>query len=322
MKGTVLAIAALHFLVAMQTPASAQEWPRQNIRLIVSFGAGGGTDIVARVLAEAMQGRLGNSVIVENKPGAGGTLGDQMVAHAAADGYTIGMMTAGQLIAAVTRRNLPYDATALTPMAQIGVATLIIAARPNFSARDVNELVTMARANPGKVVLASPGFIATQHFAGELFQQTARVSLLQVPFRTTPEAINAVVGNHADVLFDTVSALIGPVQSGNLKALAVTSKDRFPPVPSVPAAAESGVLPGYDVSTWYGVVGPPGVPAEVVGKLNRTLNDVIAEPSMRARLFDMGVITRGSTPEAFGKFIADEYKRWNTVREAAGIPRQ
>jgi tripartite-type tricarboxylate transporter receptor subunit TctC len=222
----------------------------------------------------------------------------------------------------VTRKDMPYDTAALTPIAQIASASLLIATRPDFPANTVKALVDAAKADPGKIVFASPGFGATQHFAGELFKQTAGINLLHVPFRSSPEAINAVLGKHADVLFDTVSALIGQVQSGALKALAVTGKERFPAVPNIPAAAESGVLPGYDVTTWYGVFGPPGLPAPVVAKLNKTLNDIIVDDKVSARLVAVGVVVKGSTPSEFGAFMAGEYKRWNAVREAAGISQQ
>jgi tripartite-type tricarboxylate transporter receptor subunit TctC len=231
-------------------------------------------------------------------------------------------MTAGQIIAAVTRKDMPYDTAALTPVAQVASASLLIATRPDFPANNVKELVEAAKAEPGKIVFASPGFAATQHFAGELFKQIAGVNLLHVPFRSSPEAINAVLGKHADVLFDTVSALIGQVQSGTLKALAVTGRERFPAVPDIPAAAESGVLPGYDVTTWYGVFGPPGLPAPVVATLNKTLNDIIADDRVSARLVTAGVVVKGSTPAEFGTFMISEYKRWNAVREAAGIAQQ
>ena len=155
-----------------------------------------------------------------------------------------------------------------------------------------------------------------------MFKQIAGVNLLHVPFKTSPEAINAVLGKHADVLFDTVSALIGQVQSGQLKALAVTGKDRFPAVPNVPAAVESGVLPGYDVTTWYGVFAPRGTPPAVIAKLNKVLNDSMKEDEVIKRMVAVGVVVKGSTPDEFGKFMASEYKRWNKVREAAGIPQQ
>jgi tripartite-type tricarboxylate transporter receptor subunit TctC len=322
MKKPMLALAAALCLIATPAPAPAQDWPAQPIHIIVSFGAGGGADIIGRILADAMQERLGKPVIVENKPGAGGILGNELVAHAAPDGYTLGIMTAGQIIAAVTRKDMPYDTAALTPVAQVASASLLIVTRPDFPANTVKELVEAAKADPGKIVFASPGFAATQHFAGELFKQIAGVNLLHVPFRSSPEAINAVLGKHADVLFDTVSALLGQVQSGALKALAVTGKDRFPAVPNIPAASESGVLPGYDVTTWYGVFGPPGVPTTVVAKLNKTLNDIIADDKVRERLVTVGVVVKGSTAAEFGTFMTSEYKRWNAVRETAGIAQQ
>jgi tripartite-type tricarboxylate transporter receptor subunit TctC len=320
-KAPVLLLAAFA-LIAAAKPAAAQDWPQQPIHIIVAFGAGGGADIIGRILADALQERLGKAVIVENKPGAGGILGNELVAKAAPDGYTLGIMTAGQIIAAATRKDMPYDTAALTPVAQVASASLLIVTRPDFPANNVKELVEAAKADPGKIVFASPGFAATQHFAGELFKQIAGVNLLHVPFRSSPEAINAVLGKHADVLFDTVSALLGQVQSGALKALAVTGKERFPTVPDIPAAADSGVLPGYDVTTWYGVFGPPGMPASVVATLNKTLNAVIADDKVSARLVTAGVVVKGSTPQDFGAFMTSEYKRWNAVREAAGIAQQ
>jgi tripartite-type tricarboxylate transporter receptor subunit TctC len=270
-----------------------------------------------------MQRKLGKPVFVENKPGAGGIIGNDIVAKARPDGYTLGIMTAGQIIAAATRKNMPYDTnTAFAPVTQVATASLLIATRLDFPANNVKELVAEAKANAGKIVFASPGFAATQHFAGELFKQTAGIDLLHVPYKTTPEALNAVLGHHADILFDTVSALIGQVKAGQLKALAVTGKERFPAVPDIPAAAESGVLPGYDVTTWYGVFAPKGTPAEVVSKLNTVINEIIAEDDVKARLVTVGVLVKGSTPGEFGAFMQSEYKRWDAVREAAHIERQ
>jgi tripartite-type tricarboxylate transporter receptor subunit TctC len=322
-KLIVLAMTTLMLAGGLASSARAQEWPQKPIRVIVSFGPGGGADIIGRILADSMQSQLGKPVVVENKPGAGGIIGNEAVANADADGSTLGIMTAGQIIAAVTRKNMRYDTLiAFAPIGQIATASLLIVTRPDFPANNVRQLVAAAKADPGKIVFASPGFAATQHFAGEMFKQIAQVNLLHVPFKTSPEAINATLGKHADVLFDTVSALIGHVQSGQLKALAVTGKDRFPAVPDIPAAAESGVLPGYDVTTWYGLFAPRGTPAPVIAKLNKTLNDSLADQAVRERLATAGVVVKASTPEAFGDFMAAEYKRWDAVREAAGIPQQ
>ena len=310
-------------LAGFGTPAPAQDWPQKSIRIIVAFGPGGGSDIVARIIGQSLQERFGQSVVVENKPGAGGTLGNEIVARADKDGYTLGLMTAGQIIAAVMNKSLRYDTlTAFDPIAQVATAGLLMTTRPDFPANDVKELVALAKASPGKLVFGTAGFGATQHLAAEMFKQVAGVNMLHVPFRTSPETITAVLGKQVDVIFDTVSAVLGQVQSGQLKALAVTGKDRFPAVPNVPAAIESGVLPGYDVTTWYGFFAPRGTPPAVIAKLNKAINEIIAEPAIRERLTRAGVVVKGSTPDAFGQFLTDEYNRWNKVREAAGLERQ
>jgi tripartite-type tricarboxylate transporter receptor subunit TctC len=310
-------------LLLTAVAARAQDYPQRPIHMIVAFGPGGGSDIIGRILADSMQAKLGQAIVVENKPGAGGILGNDYVARAAPDGYTLGIMTAGQIIAAVTTKKMPYDTnTAFAPAGQIATASLMIVTRPDFPANNVKELIAYAKEHPGKVVFASPGFAATQHFAGELFKQSAKIDLLHVPFRTTPEALNAVLGKHADIMFDTVSAVIGQVNSGQLKALAVTGKDRFPAVPNVPAAIESGLLPGYDVTTWYGLFAPRGTPPAVIAKLNKTLNESLADEAVKKRLEAVGVVVKSSTPQQFGDFLASEYKRWSDVRVAAGLPQQ
>ena len=316
-------ITAVLAACALIAPAAAQDFPNKPIRIIVPFGPGGGGDIVGRIFGQYLQEKLGQSVVIENKPGAAGTLGNELIARAEKDGYTIGVMTAGQIIAAAMNKSLRYDtATAFEPISQVGTASLMIVARPDFPASNVKELIAAAKANPGKINVASPGFGATQHMSGELFKQTAGVDMVSVQFRTTPESITAVLGKQVDVLFDTVLAVLGQVQSGQLKAIAVTSKDRFPIVPDVPTVAESGLVPGYDVSTWYGFFGPRGIPPEIVGKLNRTLNEALKDETVREKLIKAGVAVQGSTPEAFGKFMADELARWSKVREAAGIAQQ
>ncbi len=309
--------------LAIASPSRAQEWPQRTIHIIVAFGAGGGADIIGRIMAQALQEKLGQPVVVENRPGAAGTLGNEVVARAEKDGYTFGVMTAGQIIAAVMNKSLRYDTmTAFDPVSQVATAGLIIVTRPDFAANNLSELIAAAKANPGKLSFASPGFGATQHFTGELFKLTARVDMLHVPFRTSPEAIAAVLGRQVDILFDTVSAVLGQVQAGQLKALAVTGKDRFPAVPDVPAAIESGVLPGFDVTTWYGFFAPRGTPPPVINKLNRTINEVLTDPVLQERLTKAGVVVKGSTPVEFGNHMAAEFARWNAVREAAGIPQQ
>lgn len=300
--------------------AHAQDWPTKPLRVIVSFAPGGGADIVTRIIAPGMQDRLGQPIVIENRPGAAGTTGNEAVARADKDGTTLGMMTAGQIIAAVMNKSLRYDtATAFAPISLIGSASLIIATSKSSPAASVRELVSLAKADPEKYIFASAGFGATQHLSAELFMQTAGIRMRHVPFRSSPEAISAVLGGQVHVVFDTVSALLPQVKSGELKALAVTGKDRFPAVPELPAAVESGVLPGYDVTTWYGLFTTAGTPAPVVAKLHATLLAVLAEDGVRQRLATAGLLVQSSTPDAFGAFMAAELKRWEAVRAAAGL---
>jgi tripartite-type tricarboxylate transporter receptor subunit TctC len=317
-----IVFAALACLLAT-APATAQDYPNKPIRLIISFGAGGGADIVGRILGATMAEKLGQPVVIENKPGAAGTIGNELVARADKDGYTLGIMTAGQIIAAVMNKSLRYDtATAFEPIGMVGTTNLIIVTRPDFPASNAKELIAAAKANPGKISVASPGFGATQHMSAELFRQTAGIEMLHVPFRTSSEAIAAVLGKQVDILFDTVLPVTGPVQSGQLKAIAVTGKDRYAALPDVPPAIESGLLPGYNVTTWYGLFAPSGTPPHVVAKLHKTVSESIKEEAVREKLVKAGVAVQGSTPEEFGKFMAGELARWNKVREAAGIAQQ
>ena len=289
MNKAFLAVVAIGALAAgLGAQAARAEWPERPIRIIVAFGPGGGADIVGRIIAQSMQEKLGQPVVIENRPGAAGTLGNDAVARAEKDGYTLGIMTAGQIIAAVVSKSLRYDTLkAFDPVSQVATASLIVTARPDFPANNIQELLAAARANPGKIAFASPGFGATQHFAGELLKQTAAVDMLHVPFRTSPEAISAVLGGQVDLLFDTVTAVLGQVQAGQLKALAVTGKDRFPAVPEVPTANESGALPGYNVTTWYGLFAPPA-----------TAWSRQATPATRRR--GRGYVTPQRTPRAAG----------------------
>jgi tripartite-type tricarboxylate transporter receptor subunit TctC len=262
----------------------------------------------------------GQPLVVENRPGAGGMLGNEAVANSPKDGYTLGIMTAGQIIAPVMTKAPRYDTlNAFDSVGQIATAGLVIVVRPDYPAKSIKDLIAMAKETPGKIVFGSPGYGATQHLAAELFKQVAGVNMLHVPYRTSPEALTGLLGKQVDVLIETVSALLGQIESGQVRALAVTGKDRFPAVPNVPAAIESGALPGYNVTTWYGLFGPKGIPRPVVAKLNKTLNEILAEPAIGERLTKAGVVVKTSTPEAFDKFMAEEYAKWTKVRIAAGL---
>jgi tripartite-type tricarboxylate transporter receptor subunit TctC len=321
MTKQILAITtACALTVAFSGQAPAQQYPTQNIKMIISFGPGGGSDIIGRIVAQRLQEKLGQSVVVENRAGAGGMIGNEAVANAPKDGYTLGIMTAGQVISAVMTKVPRYDTLKVfDSVGQIATAGVFIVTRPDASYKDIRELVAAAKANPGKINFASPGYGATQHLAAELFKQVTGIDAQQVQFRTSPEALAALLSNNVDVLFDTITALLGQVDSGQVRALAITGKDRFPATPNVPTAIESGVAPGYDVTTWYAVYGPRGMPKPVTTKLNKALNEMLEEPVIRERLIKAGVIVKGSTPEAFDQFMADEFAKWSKVRDAAKL---
>jgi tripartite-type tricarboxylate transporter receptor subunit TctC len=316
----MIATLACAAMLALAGPATAQQYPDKPIKLIVPFGPGGGSDIVSRIIGQRLQEKLGQPVVVENRPGAGGMIGNEAVANAAPDGYTIAVMTAGQIIAATMLKQPKFDPVgAFEPILQVAEAGLLIVTRPDYPARSIKELIDLAKAKPDEIVFASPGLGATQHLAAELFIQSAGIKMRHVPFRTSPDAIGALLGKNVDVLFDTVTAVIGQVQAKELRALAVTGKERFPAVPDVPTVMESGVMPGYDVATWYGFFGPRGMPKDVVARLNKEFSETIKEPAVAERLTKAGVVVKGSAAEAFGKLLASEFTKWNTVREKAGL---
>jgi tripartite-type tricarboxylate transporter receptor subunit TctC len=311
---------ALMLAAGLAAPASAQDYPTQNIRVIISFGAGGGSDIIGRIVAQRLQEKLGQSVVVENRPGAGGLLGNEAISNAPKDGYTLGIQTAGQIIASVMTKNMRFDGVeSFDWIGQIATAGLLIVTKPDSPYKDIKSLVEEAKANPGKLNFASPGYGATQHLAAELFKQVAGINAQQVQFRSSPEALAALLSGNVDVLFDTVTALLGQVQSNQVRALAVTGKDRFPAVPNVPAAIESGVAPGYDVTTWYGLFGPKGLPKPVIAKLNKALSEMLQEPAIREKLIKAGVLVKSSTPDEWHQFMTSEYKKWTDVRLKAKL---
>ena len=312
--------AACTLAMGFMAAADAQDYPAQNIKMVISFGPGGGSDIIGRIVAQRMQEKLGQTIVVENRAGAGGLLGNEAIANAPKDGYTIGVQTAGQIIASVMTKQMRFDGVeSFDWIGQIATAGLLIVTRPDSPYQDIKSLVAAAKAEPGKINFASPGYGATQHLAAELFKQVAGINAQQVQYRTSPEALAALLSKNVDVLFDTVTALIGQVESGQVRALAVTGRDRFPAVPNVPAAIESGAAPGYDVATWYGLFGPKGMPKPAIAKLNKTLKETLEEPAVRDRLIKAGVLVKTSTPEQWHQYMVSEFKTWSAVREKAGL---
>ncbi len=325
MKMRLLTLSILAFAAALigGQPAAAQEWPQRTVRLVVGYGAGGGTDLVARIIAQALQDKLKQPFVVENKVGASGIVGADSVAKSEKDGYTLYLVNNAHVIVGVMNKTLPYDTLAsFEPIGQVATGSLVIASRPDFPAKNIKELIALAKSSPGKITFASVGNGTTQHFTGELLMQIAGINMLHVPYRNSPAATSGVMGKHVDLMIDTVSAVLGPVQGGDLRALAVTGRERYPSIPDVPTAIESGMLPDYEVTTWYGLVAPAGTPKAIVSKLNSALNEIVADPAVVERLAKVGAVAAASTAENFGKHLKSEFNRWGKVREAAKIEQQ
>jgi tripartite-type tricarboxylate transporter receptor subunit TctC len=316
-----LAFGAL-VLAPLHVPAHAQDWPVRPIRLLVGFGAGGGTDLAARIVGQPLSEILGSPVVVENRVGAGGTTAANAVVIAPKDGYTALMMSNAHAIAPVIYKSIPYDSVQDFDMiSQVGTAGLVAVTHPDFPAKNLQELIGVLKANPGKYNFASPGVGTTQHFAGELFSQMAGVQMTHIPFRGTPAAIAALVGKQVDVVIELIQPVLGHVQSGQLRAIGVTSAQRFFSVPDVPTFAESG-LPGYDVTSWYGLALPAGTPAPIVKKLAEATRQALAREAVAQQIRTAGALPKSSTPEELRDHIASEIKRWTEVRDKAGIPQQ
>ena len=303
--------------------AAHAEWPNDRpIRVIVGFGAGGGTDIVARIVAQPLSEMLHQTVIVENKPGAGGAIAGDQVAKADKDGYTASMISAGHTVSAVMVKAVRYDAVKdFAAVALVADSAFVVVARKDFPANDIQGLVKLAKAQPGKLNLASVGLGSTQHFAGELLGQMTGIDVKHIPYRGTPAVITALLAKDVDDAVELLHAVRGQVEAGEMKLLAVASPTRWPTIPNVPTVAESGV-PGYAVLGWYGFVYPAGTPQPIVDKTYAALKDILARPEIKAQLEKAGASAHIAPPAEFGRHIADEVAKWHAVRDKAGLTPQ
>ena len=311
-------IAAILF-AALAGQASAQDWPQRPLRMLVGFGAGGGTDILARIVAPTMGTALGQPVVIENRPGAGGSIAANQVARSAPDGYTAFMLNNGHAVSAVMISPLPYDPVAdFEPVSMVATMPLFILAGPRAGFGSLQGLIEVARLNPGRLNLASVGIGSTQHFAAELFFQTAGIKLVHVPYKGTPNAIAATTSNETQLLVEVAAPVIGQIRGGALNALAVTSSMRFPGLPNVPTVAEAG-LAGYDVTTWYALVFPAKTPAAIVDKVRAALHSALAREDVRKLMFNAAFLPGESTPGELAAHLRSEIARWGEVRDKAGI---
>ena len=296
--------------------AQAQTYPSRPVHVIVGFAAGSASDILSRLIAQSLSARLGQPFVVENRGGAGGTLGAEMAARAPADGYTLLYCGNADAVSASMYDKLSYNFLRdIVPIASIASGPLVLVVNPSFPAKTVPEFIAYAKANPGKVAFASAGVGSVVHLAGELFMAKTGVQLVHVPYRGLGLAMTDLLGGQVQAIFSTTPPAIGHIKAGRLRALAVTSIARSEALPDIPAIAD--FLPGYEAGLLSGFGAPKHIPSGVVEKLNREINAIIAEPTMKARLADLGSVPVAMTPAEFAKMLADETEKWGKViREA------
>ena len=314
----LLAVAAFVLAVVPNRPALAI-YPERGLRIVVPFAPGGGTDVVARTLAQEMAKDLGVSVIIENRPGAGTIVGTQAVAVSAADGYTLLMGTFANAVNPSLNAKLPYDPHKdFAPVALIARSFNIVVVNPKSQIRTISDLIAAAKANPGKMTFGTFGAGTSAHLAGELFKDMAKVNLTAVPYKGAAPAITDLIGGQIDVMFTTVASAASLVENGQLRAIAVTSAERSPAFPQLPTVNEAGV-PGYTAESWYGLFAPAGTPADVIARLNKAAASAVQSEAFKKLGVNEGLVVIARPPEELDRYVRGEEERWRRVISEAGI---
>jgi tripartite-type tricarboxylate transporter receptor subunit TctC len=305
-------------LPATSRIAAAQTYPSRPVRIVVGYAAGGAPDILARLVGQYLSDRLGQPFVVENRPGANGTIAIETVMKAAADGYTLLALALPDAVNATLYPN-PNDSFVrdVAPVAATSRDPDVMVVIPSFPAQTVPEFISFAKANPGKINMASPGIGSSPHMAGELFKSMTGIEMTHVAYRGSAPAITDLLGGQVQVYFAPISASLSYVRAGKLRALAVTTATRAAALPDIPTVSD--FVPGYEVSAWYGIGAPKNTPAAIVDRLNKEINAGLADPGMKARLAALGSSAFAISPAEFGKFIADETAKWAKVIKVAGI---
>jgi tripartite-type tricarboxylate transporter receptor subunit TctC len=308
---------AAAFVLALLHPAHALDYPTRPVRLVVGFPPGGSADIVARIVAQALTERMGQTFIIDNKPGAGSNLGTETVARAEPDGYTLMADSVSNAINPTLYKKLSYDQLKdLIPVASIDVVPNVMDVNIDLPVKTVPEFIAYAKANPDKISMGSGGIGSSPHVAGELFKMMTGVNMLHVPYRGVALATTDLLGGRLQVLFDTLPAAVANIRAGKIRALAVTSKKRSETLPEVPAMNE--FVPGYEADSFHGISAPKGTPREIVDKLNKEINAALADPKLKARLAELGAEAFTGTPEDYGRYLMGEIDRWAKVIEFSG----
>lgn len=320
MRSGLLVFALAGAFAAAALPASAQQYPVKPVRMVIGFPPGGGTDIVGRIVAQKLTETFGHQVMPDNRGGAAGQIGTEMVARAQPDGYTILMAHVAALsILPSLVPKLPYDPTRdLAPVTLVAIAPNLLVAHRGLYVVTVRSLIQLARARPGQLRFASPGAGSVQHLAGELFKLQAKVDLLHVPYKGSGQSTIDLLAGHVQLVFDSVPAVLSHVKAGKLVALAVTSPRRFALLPDIRTLAESG-LPGFDMSTWWGIVLPAGVSKDIASRLHDATVRLLQQPDVKETMANVGAEIVGSTPEEFAAFIRNERVKYAKVIKDANI---
>jgi tripartite-type tricarboxylate transporter receptor subunit TctC len=304
--------------LSLAAQALAQSYPSRPVKLVVPYPAGGPTDIVARVVAERLTAQTGQSFVVDNKAGAGGNLGAELVARSPADGYTLLVATTAHAINMSMFKNLTYDVQRdFAPVSLLTQGPLVLVTHPGFEAKSVAELIALAKAKPKAVSFASSGNGQSTHLAAELFNSMAGVSMTHVPYKGSAPALNDLVGGQVPLMFDTMLSAMPHVKSGRLKALAVTGANRSPAAPDVPTVAESG-LPGYQVYAWNGLLAPAGTPPQVIARLSEELKKALEQPAVQEKFSAQGFAATWTTPPQAGSFVRAEVEKWTRTVVQSG----
>ena len=320
MKPRSQLLIALCLLCATGGAALAQSYPTKPIRMMIGFPPGGGTDIIGRIVAQKLSEALGQQIIVDNRGGASGQLAAELLSRAAPDGYTIMMahIAAVSILPSLVSK-LPYDAQKdFAPVSLSAIGPNLLVVHPSVPVRTVKELIALAKARPGQLQNASPGAGTVQHLAGELFKLQAKVDMLHVPYKGSGQSIVDLIGGHVHLDFDAVPPVINHVRQGKLRALAVTSAKRFSLLPDMPTVEESGV-PGFDMSTWWGIVAPAAVSKDIINRLHTEMVKAIRQPDAKERISGVGADIVGNTPEEFAAFIRTETEKYARIVKAANI---
>ena len=301
-----------------QAQAQAQTYPTKPIKLVVPYPPGGPTDIVARLVAQKLSEQMGQPVIIDNRPGAGGNPGAEMVARSTPDGYTLVVATPAHAINPSLFKNLGYSLSKdFAPVSQLTSGPLVIVANSALPANNVAELIALAKSKPGELNFASSGNGQSTHLSAELFASMAGVKMNHIPYKGSAPALTDTMGGQTQLMFDTMLSAMPHVKAGKLKALAVTSSTRSPVAPDVPTVAESG-LPGYEAIAWNGLLAPAGTPPEVVARLNAELKKVLASPDVKDKFEAQGFAASWNTPTDFGRFMTAEVEKWSKVVKISG----